>query len=129
MTRITSERKAGNLDPDRKELNHHNRMLYHKEVADILTRLNSFLPENGPQAGHASRKVPSGHWPVGEWSVTGEKLTEEQFQQHLRDTLPRPEDYATLKDIFKDPTWIEDKAMPKDFPGATRNIRKSTMGK
>ncbi len=125
-----AQRKAGNVDPDRKELNHHNRMLYHREVADILSRLNSFIP------GEVKLVMPDekyhraiGRYAKQPYSVKGEKLTEEQYQQHLKDTLPRPEDYATLKGIFKDPNWIEDKPMPKDLWGYQEGIRKATTGK
>lgn len=124
------QRKAGNLDPDRKELNHHNRMLYHVEVADIVNRLNSFIP------GEVKLKMPHEkfHRAIGRYanqpfSVTGEELTPEQYQQHLKETLPTEADYALLKDIFKDPEWIADRALPKDLWGYQENIRKATLGK
>lgn len=124
------QRAAGNLDPDRKELNHHNRMLYHVEVADIVNRLNSFIP------GEQKLYMPDekfhraiGRYANQPWSVKGEKLTEEQGQQHLKENLPSEADYKLLAGIFKDPNWIADKPLPKDLWGYQENIRKATLGK
>lgn len=124
------QRKSGNLDPDRKELNHHNRMLYHVEVADIVNRLNSFIPgEQKLAMPHEKFHRAIGRYANQPWSVTGEELTPEKFQQHLKETLPTAADYALLKDIFKDPEWIADRALPKDLWGYQENIRKATLGR
>lgn len=124
------QRKQGNLDPDRKELNHHNRMLYHVEVADIVNRLNSFIPgEQKLSMPHEKYHRAIGRYANQPFSVTGQELTPEQYQQHLKETLPTDADYALLKGIFKDPEWIADRALPKDLWGYQENIRKATLGK
>ncbi len=124
------QRQAGNNDPDRKELNHHNRMLYHVEVADIVNRLNSFIP------GQEKLIMPDekyhraiGRYANAPYSVKGEKLPEDKLKQHLVDTLPSEADYKLLAGIFKDPSWIDDRALPKDLWGYQENIRKATLGK
>lgn len=125
-----NRRKEGDLDPDRKELNHHNRMLYYKEVGDIVSRLNSFVP------GEEKLFMPDEkyHRAIGRYanepfSVKGEKLTPEQHAKHLTDTLPSEADYKLLQGIFKDPNWIADKPLPRDLWGYQENIRKATLGK
>lgn len=124
------QRKQGNLDPDRKELNHHNRMLYHVEVADIVNRLNSFIPgEQKLSMPHEKYHRAIGRYANQPFSVTGQELTPEQYQQHLKETLPTDADYALLQGIFKDPEWIADRALPKDLWGYQENIRKATLGK
>lgn len=125
------QRKAGNADPDRKELNHHNRMLYYNEVADVVSRLNSFIKEGQPKLTMPDIKFHRGigRYANQPYSVTGELLSEEAYKQHLTQVLPTAQDYATLADIFKDPSWIEDKPLPKDLWGYQENVRKATVGK
>lgn len=125
------QRKAGNADPDRKELNHHNRMLYYNEVADVVSRLNSFIKEGQPKLTMPDIKFHRGigRYANQPYSVTGELLSEEAYKQHLTQVLPTAQDYATLAGIFKDPSWIEDKPLPKDLWGYQENVRKATVGK
>lgn len=125
------QRKAGNIDPDRKELNHHNRMLYYNEVADVVSRLNSFVKEGQPKLTMPDIKFHRGigRWANQPYSVKGELLSEEAYKKHLAEVLPTPQDYATLAEIFKDPSWIEDKPLPKDLWGYQENVRKATVGR
>lgn len=125
------QRKAGNADPDRKELNHHNRMLYYTEVADVVSRLNSFIKDGQPKLTMPDIKFHRGigRWANQPYSVTGELLSEEAYKQHLTQVLPTAQDYATLAEIFKDPSWIEDKPLPKDLWGYQENVRKATVGR
>ncbi|KAA0218105.1 hypothetical protein EDM80_01850 [bacterium] len=125
------QRKAGNADPDRKELNHHNRMLYYNEVADVVSRLNSFIKEGQPKLTMPDIRFHRGigRYANQPYSVTGELLSEEAYKQHLTQVLPTAQDYAMLAEIFKDPTWIEDKPLPKDLWGYQENVRKATTGR
>lgn len=124
------QRKDGNLDPDRKELNHHNRMLYHVEVADIVKRLNSFIP------GQEKLVMPDEkfHRAIGRYAgmpyaAAGNLMAQEEFDKYIPTVLPTKQDYAELQSIFKDPTWIVERALPKDLWGYQENIRKATLGK
>jgi benzoyl-CoA 2,3-epoxidase subunit B len=125
------QRKAGNLDPDRKELNHFSRMLYYKEVADIVSRLNSFLPKGSDGLFMPDEKF---HRAIGRYAnqpydVKGNKLSEAEFPAYMASVMPSEADYKQLGDIFKDPNWIADKPLPKDLWGYQENIRKATLGK
>ena len=47
---------------------------------------------------------------IGTYSVTGELLSPEAHAQHLRDTLPQPEDVKLVNDIqAAEPKWIAPK--------------------
>ena len=119
------QRKAGNTDFDRSELNDHNRKLYHTEVADIVKRLNSFLPEDGDKLSMPDEKFHRaiGRWADQPYSVTGELLSAEDYQKHIAEVLPSETDYAELKGIFSDPEWILDKAIPKDPWAYQKSVR------
>ena len=110
------QRKAGNMDFDRKELNHHNRDLYHAEVTDLVSRLNKFVPEGQPQLYVPDIKFHRaiGRWANQPYSVKGELLSEEEYKKHLNEVLPNEKDLALVADIFKDPSWIEEKKIPND---------------
>jgi benzoyl-CoA 2,3-dioxygenase component B len=123
-------RKEGDLDPDRKELNHHNRMLYWHEVADIVSRLNSFIP------GEEKLFMPDEkfHRAIGRYAnmpydVKGNLLEQAEYDKYIKTVLPTDEDRKQLQDIFKDPSWIAERALPKDLWGYQENIRKATLGK
>jgi benzoyl-CoA 2,3-dioxygenase component B len=110
------QREAGNIDFNRKELNHHNRDLYHAEVTDIVSRLNNFVNEGQPKLYVPDIKF---HRAIGRWanmpySVTGELLTAQEYEKHLKEVLPTEQDLATVAEIFKDPEWIQDKKIPND---------------
>lgn len=124
------QREAGNLDPDRKELNHHNRMLYWHEVADIVKRLNSFV------AGEEKLFMPDEkfHRAIGRYAdmpydVHGNLLSEEEYPAYIKSVMPSEADYKELQSIFKDSSWIAERALPKDLWGYQENIRKATLGK
>jgi benzoyl-CoA 2,3-epoxidase subunit B len=124
------QRKEGNNDPDRKELNHHNRMLYWYEVADIVKRLNSFIP------GEEKLVMPDEkfHRAIGRYAnmpydFHGNLMDEEEYKKYLPTVLPTQEDYDMLQGIFKEKDWILDRALPKDKWGYQENIRKATTGR
>jgi hypothetical protein len=105
-------------------------MLYWHEVSDIVNRLNGFIP------GETKLKMPDEkfHRAIGRYAnlpydADGNLLEHARYEKYLKTALPTPEDYAALKDIFKDPNWIADKPLPKDLWGYQENIRKATLGK
>ncbi|MCC6574011.1 MAG: phenylacetate-CoA oxygenase subunit PaaI [Planctomycetes bacterium] len=122
-----AQRKAGNNDPDRRELNHHNRMMYWHEVKDIVERLNSFVVPGQPKLFMPDFKF---HRAIGRYanqpfSVTGEAMAQDAFEKYLPTVLPTPEDEAFLANLFKDPSWIMDKPLPADLWGYQKNIRQA----
>jgi hypothetical protein len=38
--------------------------------------------------------------------VTGEPLTPEEYEKHLSETLPTPEDQKHVADMMREPGWI-----------------------
>ncbi len=110
------QRKAENMDFDRKELNHHNRMLYFTEVTDIVNRLNKHLAEGEPElkVPHERFNRSIGRYAEGNYSVTGEELSDEDYAKHLAEVLPGEADLKELEGIFKDPNWILERKMPDD---------------
>jgi benzoyl-CoA 2,3-epoxidase subunit B len=124
------QRKQGQLDPDRKELNHHNRMLYWHEVADIVKRLNSFIE------GEEKLVMPDEkfHRAIGRYAnmpydLYGNLMDEEEYKKYLPTVLPSEADHKELQSIFKENDWIVDRALPKDKWGYQENIRKATVGR
>lgn len=110
------QRKAGNMDFDRKELNHHNRMLYYKEVTDIVNRLNKQRKEGEPELYVPDEKF---HRAIGRYAdqpydVKGNLMDEAEYEGYLKTVMPTKETYAEVEDIFKDPDWIADKKIPND---------------
>jgi len=45
------------------------------------------------------------------YSVTGELLSSEAYQQHRRETLPTPEDEQILAEIIKGKDWVSQMQM------------------
>lgn len=93
---------------DRDRLNELARQFYRSEVADLVESLNKMIPEDQPRL---SLPDPKFHRSIGEYagktySMTGEKLSLEAYEQHLKEVLPGPQDKARLDEIFKDPAWV-----------------------
>lgn len=98
-------------DADKEHLNEHNRLLYKQEVTQLVAQLNKLIPEDQPKL-----EVPDltfnrriGDFAGQTYSITGEKLTEEEYKKHLEEVLPTEADKAVLSDIFKENDWIEEK--------------------
>jgi benzoyl-CoA 2,3-dioxygenase component B len=95
---------------DKEHLNENSRGMFHAEVKNLIDQINRLLPEASEKLSAPDMKF---HRAIGDfkgsrWSVTGEELSPEDFERHLRETLPRPEDEAVLRDIFASgETWIE----------------------
>jgi benzoyl-CoA 2,3-dioxygenase component B len=94
---------------DKSELNEHARRGYMAEVEDILAGLNKVKPDHY----EAEFTLPDVkfHRAIGDdagqpYSVTGELLSPQAYDQHLRETLPTEEDEIYLRDLMKESDWI-----------------------
>jgi benzoyl-CoA 2,3-dioxygenase component B len=93
---------------DKQRLNELSRELYMAESLRLIDALNQFIPADRPRlyAPHLNFHRSIGE-PAGKmYSVTGELLSPEQYQNHLAEVLPGPEDERILTDIFKEKDWV-----------------------
>ncbi len=101
--------EASNREPaDMEHLNEASRMLYVKEAAGLIENMNRLLPEDGPKlyAPHHKFGRSIGDYTGQQWSVTGEKLDDAAYAEHLTEVLPTEADDATLAGIMKQPDWV-----------------------
>ena len=103
------EHTAGELDKG--HLNEYNRGLYRNEVDKLIQQLNKLIPGDQEKLYTPDLKFYRriGDYADQPYSVTGEKLTEEEFKKHREEVFPNEADFTALNDIFKDNNWIEDK--------------------
>ncbi|MCC6466616.1 MAG: phenylacetate-CoA oxygenase subunit PaaI [Planctomycetes bacterium] len=125
------QRAAGNTAFDRKELNHHNRMIYFGECLDIVNRLNSLVAAGQPKLTVPDEKFHRGigRFAGQPYSVTGQLLSADEYKKHLFEVLPNEKDEAELASIFADPSWIEDKKIPADPWAYQKAVRAGTNDK
>ena len=81
---------------------------YLSECREPVYKMNEFIPFDHPRL-----KIPDvkfhrsiGYYAGEPYSVDGQLLTSDQYQKHLRETLPTEEDEVQLKEIFKDKDWV-----------------------
>jgi hypothetical protein len=96
-----------------------------------VKRLSSFLPEDSPKLKMPDEKF---HRAIGRYAdmpydVDGNLMEQAEYDKYIKTVLPTEQDYKRLDDIFKDPDWIADRALPKDLWGYQENIRKATLGR
>ena len=101
------EHEAGER-ADKQKLNEQSRDLYMAESGRLIDALNQFVPAGAPKLYAPDLKFNrSIGGEVGKlYSVTGELLAPEQYQKHLAEVLPGPEDERVLGDIFKEKDWV-----------------------
>jgi benzoyl-CoA 2,3-dioxygenase component B len=106
--------QAAQLD----ELNDYNRLLYRQEVAGLVERLNGFL-----KAGEKPLYTPDIKFnrAIGRFAAqrfhaeTGEALSEKEYEQHLQEVLPTPDDKKHLLELIaNEKGWITEKEGAKD---------------
>lgn len=93
---------------DLERLNEEARALYAAEIQEIVNGLNQLIP-----AGQDKLTVPDVKFnrQIGDheglcYSVDGRLLTVDEYQRHLQEVLPGPEDGAALQSIFHEGNWI-----------------------
>lgn len=96
-------------DPKEAErLNDDARRLYRAEACEIVRGLNMLVPADQPELYVPDLKF---HRAIGDYagktySVHGEELSTEDYEKHLAQVLPGPEDEKKLEAIFKEGNWI-----------------------
>jgi len=101
-------------EADLAEMNEHNRYLYHLECKQLVDQLNKNIP-----AGQTKLYVPDlkfnrhiGEFADQPYNVAGELLSAKEYEQHLKEMLPQPEDVKLVNDIqANEPKWIAPKGM------------------
>jgi len=90
------------------QLNDLAREHYMRESQQLLDQLNQLVPE-----GQAKLKAPDLKFnrSIGEhvgknYSVTGKLLSTEDYQKHLYEVLPNPEDEKILAEIIQGKDWV-----------------------
>ncbi len=78
------------------------------ECGKLVDNLNRFIPEEHPKLTIPDMKF---HRSIGDYAgkpygVTGELLSTEEYEKHLAEVLPNPEDEKILNDIFKEKDWV-----------------------
>lgn len=103
-----NEDKASTPPKDLERLNEESRSLYAAEVREIIDGLNQLIP-----AGQDKFHLPDikfnrqiGDYEGKTYGVDGSLLTAVQYQQHLQEVLPGPEDREVLQSIFREGNWI-----------------------
>jgi len=93
---------------DKQKLNELSRDLYMAESRKLIDALNQFIPAGQPKlyAPHLNFHRSIGDAVGKPYSVTGELLSEGQYQTHLAEVLPGAEDERILSDIFKGKDWV-----------------------
>ena len=98
-----NEHKQPSIDSvDRSQLNDLSRTAYYREVEGLIDQINraaapSMTPLVLPSVKFGRR---IGEFADQPYSVTGERLTPEAYEAHLRDVLPGPDDLERLQAIF-----------------------------
>jgi benzoyl-CoA 2,3-dioxygenase component B len=99
---------------DMEHLNEAARLLYREEIAGLTEALNRLLP-----AGSEPLKVPDIRFRrgIGEhagkgFTIDGDPLSKEDYDQYLRRVLPSEDDYKALDEIARRDDWVERKNAP-----------------
>jgi benzoyl-CoA 2,3-dioxygenase component B len=100
------------------DLNDYNRHLYRNEVAGLIERLNSFLkPGQKPlYAPDLKFNRAIGRFAAQKFhALNGEPLSEKEYEQHLSEVLPTPEDKKLLLELIaNEKHWIAEKEGARD---------------
>ncbi len=104
--RYDEHRHAG--DPDREHLNELSREMYKQEVDKLIDQINKQLPADSPKIVAPDMKY---HRSIGEfagktYSAAGELLTSAEYQKHLTETLPTPQEQKFIAALMHEPGWI-----------------------
>src|SRR6516162_6788008 len=119
--------ETANLD----DLNDYNRQLYHKEVADLISRFNTVLKPGQPKLYAPDIKFNRA---IGQWAgqkfhaQTGEPLSDREYEQHVKDYMPSAEDKKLLLEIIaNEKNWIVPKEGGRDPLETIGEVRKSAI--
>ena len=99
---------------DMEHLNEAARLLYRDEISTLTDALNRLLPP-----GEQPLQVPDIRFrrSIGEhagkhYSVEGNALSANEYEEYLRRVLPSDADYQLLDDLARSDDWVERKNLP-----------------
>jgi benzoyl-CoA 2,3-dioxygenase component B len=119
--------KAADLD----ELNDYNRSLYRDEVAGLVERLNGYLKPGEPKlyAPHIQFNRNIGRYAGQKFHAqTGEPISDNAWEQHVKEHMPTAEDKKLLLDIIaNEKKWIVPKEGGRDPLETISEPRKSAI--
>jgi len=100
---------------DMSKLNELSRTTFFKEVSALVDALNHHVPEDQPKLRIPDDKFRRniGQYAGMTYSVTGEKLSPEAYEKHLKEVMPTPEDDQFVIGLEKEKVWIIDPQLPK----------------
>ena len=115
------EATAKELPKDLERLNEEARNLYYKEDCEIIESLNRLIPEGKPKLRAPDMKFNRqiGDYAGKRYTVDGldaTALTEAEYQTHLAQVLPGPEDQKILEPILKTNGWMSTGAAGAEQP-------------
>lgn len=99
-------------EADLAHMNEYNRYLYHLECKQLIEQINKNIPEGQPRLYVPDLKFNRqiGEFAGQPYSVHGELLSPREFEQHLAEMLPSPEDVKLVGEIqANEPKWIAPK--------------------
>jgi len=113
------------------DINDYNRQLYRDEVAGLIEKFNTYLaPGSEPlYAPNIKFNRDIGRWAGQKFHAkTGEPLGDREYEQHLKEYLPTPEDKKLLLDILgSEKKWIVPKEGGRDPLATIGEPRKSAI--
>jgi benzoyl-CoA 2,3-dioxygenase component B len=103
-----NETTASTPPKDLDRLNEEARGLYYAEDCQIIEGLNQLIPQGQPKlrAPDPTFNRQIGDYAGKAYSVDGEPIPEENYQQYLKTVLPGAEDLALIEPIFKEKNWM-----------------------
>ncbi len=98
---------------DKGSLNEYARTLYFREVQDLCDRLNKHVKADEPQLYMPDLKFNRsiGKFAGKAYSVTGDELSTEAYEEYVKTVLPTDEDRVEVKSLMKDNDWIAPKGV------------------
>lgn len=96
---------------DKASLNEYARSLYFQEVGELCERLNKHLADGEPKLTMPDLKFNRsiGKYAGKCYSVTGEEIVPEQYEEYAKTVLPTDSDRAEVTAILKGKDWIAPK--------------------
>ncbi|NIM51504.1 MAG: hypothetical protein GTN62_11890 [Gemmatimonadales bacterium] len=102
-------------EADKGRLNEHARELYRQECQRLVDRLNRYVPER-----ERWLKLPDikfnrriGQYARQHYDIDGNEMSADRYKAYLAEVLPNEEDYRTVRDLCKNPGWIEERSLPQ----------------
>jgi benzoyl-CoA 2,3-dioxygenase component B len=118
---------AADLD----DLNDYNRILYHKECADLVKRISNCQKGDCTElyAPHIKFNRNIGKWAGQKFHCkTGEPMDDKAYEQHFKDVMPSEADRKLLLDTIKnEPRWIAERKGAKDPLLTIGEVRKAAI--